>query len=51
MPEVREDQYPQDSSTHYIIMELSSLPPVDDIASIHRPVGGHTQGIGPQTNE
>ena len=51
MPEVREDQYHQGSSTHYNIMKASYLPPTDGISSIQRPVGGHSQGTGTQTNE
>ena len=30
-------------------MESSSFPSADGIASIHRPVGGHSEVIGPQT--
>ena len=51
MAEMREDQCPQGSRTYYSITESSALPPADGIASIHQLVDGHTQGIGPQTNE
>ena len=51
MLEVRENQCPQGGIIHYDIMESSSLPSADGIGSIHRPVGGYSQGIGPQTNE
>ena len=51
MPEVREDQRLQSSSIQYNIMESLSLPPADGLASLQRPVGGHSQGSGTRTNE
>ena len=51
MPEVRENQCPQGDIIHYDIMESSSLPSAESIGSIQRPVGGHSQGIGPQIDE